>query len=43
MTYDNPNLLQEIQPTPVYLRRIEVLGSGWEYDSAVRRIELVGH
>ena len=42
-TYANPNLLQEIQPTPVYLRRIEVLGSGWAYDAALRRIELTGH
>jgi hypothetical protein len=41
--YANPNLLQEIQPAPVYLRRIEVLGSGWAYDAALRRIELTGY
>ncbi len=43
ITFDNPTLLQEIRPAPVRLRRIEVLGSGWEYRSAVRRVELTGY
>ncbi len=43
ITYDNPRLLQEIRPAPVRLLRVEVLGSGWEYRSAVRRVELTGH
>ncbi len=43
ITFDNPTLLQEIRPVPVRLRRIEVLGSGWEYRSAVRRVELTGY
>ena len=42
ITYDNPNLLQEILPTPVVLQRIEILGSGWEFDAGVRRVELSG-
>lgn len=40
---DQPTLLQEIRPAPVRLRRLEVLGSGWEYRSAVRRVELTGY
>lgn len=43
ITFENPTLLQEIRPTPVHLRRIEVLGSGWEYISDVRRVELTGY
>ena len=43
ITFENPTLLQEIRPTPVHLRRIEVLGSGWEYLSEVRRVELTGY
>lgn len=43
ITFDHPTLLQEIRPAPVRLRRLEVLGSGWEYRSAVRRVELTGH
>ena len=43
ITFDHPTLLQEIRPAPVHLRRIEVLGSGWEYRSAVRRVELTGY
>ena len=43
ITFDHPTLLQEIRPAPVRLRRIEVLGSGWEYRSAVRRVELTGY
>ncbi len=43
ITYEQPDLLRQIRPTPVFLRRIEVLGSGWEYDSAVRQIELSGY
>jgi hypothetical protein len=43
ITFENPVLLQEIVPTPVHLRRIEVLGSGWEYLSEVRRVELTGY
>jgi len=43
ITYDHPALLGEIRPAPVRLRRLEVLGSGWEYQSAVRRVELTGN
>ena len=43
ITFDHPTLLQDIRPAPVRLRRIEVLGSGWEYRSAVRRVELTGN
>lgn len=43
ITFDHPTLLQEIRPAPVRLRRLEVLGSGWEYRSAVRRVELTGY
>ena len=43
ITYTNSSLLQEIRPAPVHLRRIEILGSGWEYISGVRRMELTGH
>ena len=43
ITYENSSLLQEIRPSPVHLRRIEILGSGWEYASGVRRMELTGH
>ena len=43
ITFDNTTLLQEIRPAPVRLRRLEVLGSGWEYRSAVRRVELTGY
>jgi len=43
ITVDHPTLLHEIRPAPVRLRRIEVLGSGWEYRSAVRRVELTGY
>ncbi len=43
ITFDNPTLLQEIRPAPVRLLRLEVLGSGWEYRSAVRRVELTGY
>ena len=43
ITFDLPTLLQEVRPAPVRLRRIEVLGSGWEYRSAVRRMELTGY
>ena len=43
ITFDHPTLLQEIRPAPVRLRRLEVLGSGWEYQSAVRRVELTGY
>lgn len=42
-TFDHLTLLQEIRPAPVRLRRLEVLGSGWEYRSAVRRVELTGY
>ena len=42
VTYDNPNLLQVINPAPVFIRRVEVLGSGWEFDSWVREISLEG-
>ncbi|MBM4438014.1 MAG: hypothetical protein FJ029_12465 [Actinobacteria bacterium] len=42
VTYDNPNLLQEMRPAPVALTRIEIIGSGWEYESGVRRVELTG-
>ena len=43
VTYQSDDLLHQLQPTPVSLRRIEVLGSGWEYESAIRGIELTGH
>ena len=43
ITFDHVTLLQEIRPAPVRLRRLEVLGSGWEYRSAVRRVELTGY
>ena len=43
ITYTNSSLLQEIRPAPVHLRRIEILGSGWEYISGIRRMELTGH
>ena len=43
ITYTNSSLLQEIRPAPLHLRRIEILGSGWEYISGVRRLELTGH
>ena len=43
ITFDHPTLLQEIRPAPVRLRRLEVLGSGWEYRSAIRRVELTGY
>lgn len=43
ITFDSPALLQQIRPAPVRLRRLEVLGSGWEYRSAVRRVELTGY
>lgn len=43
ITFDNKTLLPEIRPAPVRLRRLEVLGSGWEYSSAVRRVELTGY
>ena len=37
------DLLGALQPPPVKLRRIELLGSGWEYDSSIRRVEITGH
>ncbi len=40
--YDNPNLLQVLNPTPVFVRRIEVLGSGWDFDAAVTEVVLEG-
>jgi len=40
--YDDPNLLQRLNPTPVFLRRVEVLGSGWSFDSSVRALYLEG-
>ena len=43
ITFDHPTLLQETRPAPVRLRRLEVLGSGWEYRSAIRRVELTGY
>ncbi len=43
VTLEVDDLLGALQPPPVQLRRIEVLGSGWEYDSTIRRIEITGH
>jgi hypothetical protein len=40
--YDNPNLLQVLNPTPVFIRRIEALGSGWDFDSTVIEVVLEG-
>ena len=40
--YDNPNLLQVLNPTPVFIRRIEVLGSGWDFDAMVMEVVLEG-
>lgn len=42
-TLEVDDLLGALQPPPVKLRRIELLGSGWEYDSSIRRIEITGH
>ena len=42
-TLEVDNLLGALQPPPVKLRRIELLGSGWEYDSSIRRVEITGH
>ena len=40
--YDNPSLMQAIKPTPVFIRRVEVLGSGWGFDSWVAEVSLEG-
>lgn len=40
--YDEPNLLQRLNPTPVFIRRVEVLGSGWSFNSSVRALYLEG-
>lgn len=42
VSYDNPNLLQVLNPTPVFIRRIEALGSGWDFDAAVTEVVLEG-
>ena len=42
VVYDNPNLLQVLNPTPVFIRRIEALGSGWDFDSVVVEVVLEG-
>ncbi len=42
VSYDNPNLLQVLNPTPVFIRRIEALGSGWDFDSTVTEVVLEG-
>ena len=42
VVYDNPNLLQVLNPTPVFIRRIEALGSGWDFDSIVTEVVLEG-
>ena len=42
VTYENPDLLHAIYPRPVFLRRMEVLGSGWEFDSYVTEVSLEG-
>ena len=42
VTYENPNLLHAINPPPVFIRRVEVLGSGWEFDSYVTEVSLEG-
>lgn len=42
-TLEVDDLLGALQPPPVKLRRIELLGSGWEYDSSIRRVEITGH
>ena len=43
ISHEVKDLLATLQPPPVQFRRIEVLGSGWEYDSSIRRIEMTGH
>ena len=43
VTLQIDDLLSALQPAPVQLRRVEVLGSGWEYDASIRRIEMTGH
>ena len=42
VTYENPDLMHAIYPRPVLIRRVEVLGSGWEFDSYVTEISLEG-
>ena len=42
VTYENPDLLHAIYPRPVFIRRVEVLGSGWEFDSYVTEVSLEG-
>ena len=42
-TLEVDDLLGALQPSPVKLLRIELLGSGWEYDSSIRRVEITGH
>ena len=42
VTYDNPDLMHAIYPRPVFIRRVEVLGSGWEFDSYVTEVSLEG-
>lgn len=42
VTYENPDLLHAINPRPIFIRRVEVLGSGWEFDSYVTEVSLEG-
>ena len=42
-TLEVDDLLGALQPPAVKLRRIELLGSGWEYDASIRSIEITGH
>ena len=42
VTYENPDLIHAIYPRPVFIRHVEVLGSGWEFDSYVTEVSLEG-
>ena len=42
VTYENPDLLHAIYPRPVFIWRVEVVGSGWEFDSYVTEVSLEG-
>lgn len=42
VTYNNPNLLRVLNPTPVFIRRIEALGSGWDFDAIIAEVVLEG-
>ena len=42
VTYENPNLLHAIYPPPAFINRVEILGSGWEWDSETAELSLEG-